>query len=244
MFEQEVMITTNHGRMPAFTVCPSEEGQWPTVLFYMDAPGIRPELYNMARRIAKQGYYCILPDIYYRLGTVRFDGTRREDTMSAVIKQCVQHAMDQNHIVDDTGAMIAFADAQAQVKPGPVGAVGYCMGGPFITWAAAHYPERIKGAASLYGVRLIVDHDLSPHKLVHNVTGELYFGFAEEDKSAPPEVIEEFTKIMADAGVKHQVEILPGTKHGFCFPERGVYVPAAAERTWERMFDLWERTLK
>jgi len=30
----------------------------------MDARGVREEMRNMARRIAKQGYFCLLPDLY------------------------------------------------------------------------------------------------------------------------------------------------------------------------------------
>ena len=45
------------------------------------------------------------------------------------------------------------------------------------------------------------------------------------------------------AGTKYQLEVLPGTQHGFCFAERAVYSPIAAEQTWGRIFDLWARTL-
>ena len=82
MFEQDVTVTTKHGRMSAFAACPDGAGPFPPVIFYMDAPGTREELRNMARRIAKQGYFCLLPDMYYRLGTVRFDIPRRDDAMS------------------------------------------------------------------------------------------------------------------------------------------------------------------
>lgn len=244
MFEQEVLISTHHGKMPAFVVCPHEDGQWPTVIFYMDAPGIRPELWNMARKIAKQGYFVVLPDLYYRIGTVRFDLPRREETMSQVVRACISHAMNRAQILDDTGAVIGFADGQAQAKDGPIGLVGYCMGGPFITWAAEHFPDRVKSAASLYGVRMVNELEQSPHNFIGKVKAELYYGFAEHDNAAPPEVIAQLKKIMEEAGVKHRVEVLPETRHGFCFPERGAYAPAASEHVWKVLFDLWERTLK
>jgi hypothetical protein len=53
MIESEVIVTTKHGRMPTFMAAPDAEGQHPGIIFYMDAPGIREELRNMARRIAK-----------------------------------------------------------------------------------------------------------------------------------------------------------------------------------------------
>jgi carboxymethylenebutenolidase len=66
MYEQDVVITTKYGQMPSFVACPDGPGQapqHPAVIFYMDAPGIREELRNMTRRIAKQGYFAVLPDM-------------------------------------------------------------------------------------------------------------------------------------------------------------------------------------
>ena len=36
------------------------------ILFYMDAPGKREELHDMARRLAAVGYFVVLPNLYYR----------------------------------------------------------------------------------------------------------------------------------------------------------------------------------
>ena len=94
MIENEVVITTKHGRMPTFAVGPDEPGQYPGIIFYMDAPGIREELRNMARRVAKHGYVCLLPDMYYRLGTVRLDIPRR-DHMRAVGDRIFKQAVLQ-----------------------------------------------------------------------------------------------------------------------------------------------------
>ncbi|EDT10777.1 dienelactone hydrolase family protein [Paraburkholderia graminis] len=86
MIEKEVAIPTKYGTQPAFAVCPSEPGMYAPVILFMDAPGIREELRNMARRIARAGYYCLLPDLYYRLGTLRFDVPRRNEAMSVLIR--------------------------------------------------------------------------------------------------------------------------------------------------------------
>ena len=72
MNEELVNIDTDDGVMPTFTCWPNGEGPFPSVVFYMDAPAIREELYDMARRIAADGYYVILPDLFYRYGTIRF----------------------------------------------------------------------------------------------------------------------------------------------------------------------------
>jgi hypothetical protein len=128
MIESEVIVTTKHGRMPTFMAAPDAEGQHPGIIFYMDAPGIREELRNMARRIAKHGYVCLLPDMYYRLGTVRLDIPRRDDGMSGVIRASM-NSLSIPFVNDDTAAMLAWFDASDRVKPGAGGCVGHCMSG-------------------------------------------------------------------------------------------------------------------
>jgi len=44
-------------------------------------------------------------------------------------------------------------------------------------------------------------------------------------------------------GTRNEVEIYPGTHHGFAFPKRPVYDRDAAERHWERLNALYKRNL-
>src|SRR5437016_4868928 len=136
MIEKDVIVTTKYGPMPSFAVCPDQPGTFPGIIFYMDAPGIREELRNMCRRIAKHGYFCLLPDLDYRVGTLRFDIPRRNDAMSVVIRGAMQ-SLTNAAIVEDTGGMIAFLDGQDKVAPGPLGCVGHCMSGSFVVSVAA-----------------------------------------------------------------------------------------------------------
>ncbi|MBS0332660.1 MAG: dienelactone hydrolase family protein, partial [Proteobacteria bacterium] len=52
MIEHTVDIPTKDGATTTFIVHPDRDGPHPVVLFFMDAPGIREELRDMARRIA------------------------------------------------------------------------------------------------------------------------------------------------------------------------------------------------
>jgi carboxymethylenebutenolidase len=242
MFEQEVTVTTRYGRMPAFAAWPGE-GTYPPVIFYMDAPGIREELRNMARRIAKQGYYCLLPDLYYRYGTIRLDLPRRNDAISAIITACRLGTTNAN-VADDTSGMIGFLDGQANTRPGPIGCVGYCLSGQFIVTVAAKFPHRIAGAASMYGIEIVTDKEDSPHKNLAQIKNEMYFGFAENDKAVPAETVTKLKAALDAAGNTYQMDVFPGTQHAFGFPERDVYHPIAAEQAWSKVFGMWERTLR
>lgn len=243
MIERDVLVGTKHGQMHAFAVCPDGGGPYPPVIFYMDAPGYREELKNMARRIARAGYYCLLPDLYYRLGTVRFDLHRRDESLSSVIR-AARNTLTNAMIAEDTAGMLAFLDAQEEVKPGPVGCVGHCMSGRFIVTVAARFPERIAAAAAFYGVQIVTDQPDSPHLIADRIKGEVYLSFAEVDELVPANVVPDITAMFDRAGVRHDVEVVPGTHHGYCFAERAAYHAAASEAAWGKLFAMWKRRLK
>jgi carboxymethylenebutenolidase len=243
MIEQDVIVTTKYGRMPSFTVHPEGPGPFPGVIFYMDAPGIREELRNMARRIAKAGYFVILPDMYYRMGQIRFDIARRDDAMSAIIRPTMNH-LSNEMVMDDTAGLISFLDAQGACAAGPVGCVGYCMSGRHITNAASRFPHRIKAAASFYGVGIVTESPDSPHLAVDPIVADLYYAFAETDGTVPDFVIPKLRETLAKTEIRHEIDVYPGTFHGFAFPERAVFHHHAAEDSWGKLFALFARRLK
>jgi carboxymethylenebutenolidase len=244
MVETTFEITTADGSMESFGVRPDGAGEFPAVILYMDAPGIRDELRDFCRRIAAEGYYALLPDMYYRLGRIRFDRTSlneggREKMFAAM------RSLDNAQVMSDTAAMLEFLRGESCVGGGGVGCIGYCMSGQYVVSAAGSYPEQFAAAASLYGVGIVTRQPDSPHLLAERIRGELYLGFAELDEYVPDHVIPELRAQLEKHGVEHRIETFPGTQHGFCFPERdGIYVEPAAERVWERVFELYERRLR
>ena len=84
MREQFVEIKTSAGLMDAFVAHPEENGPFPAVILYMDIWGVREELYDIARRVGTVGYYCLVPDFYYRQGRrVHFEfRNKRNQTIS------------------------------------------------------------------------------------------------------------------------------------------------------------------
>ncbi|MBV9329947.1 MAG: dienelactone hydrolase family protein, partial [Alphaproteobacteria bacterium] len=70
MNERQIAIPTRDGACSTFICHPERGGPFPCVFFFMDAPGIREELRDMARRLATVGYYVMLPNLYYRAGVM------------------------------------------------------------------------------------------------------------------------------------------------------------------------------
>ena len=246
MIEETLDIATRDGAMETFICRPERGGPFPAVFFLMDAPGIREELRDMARRLGTAGYYVLLPNLYYRAGRDTIYGPSVLEEGSAEHKRmrAVRTKMTIPPVMDDVAAMLAFVDRhQDAVKKGPVGCHGYCMSGPYALAAAARYPERVVAAASFYGTWLVSDAEESPHLSFGKVKGELYIACAEHDHLAPLPMVEELRRLFEQSGAAGEIELYPGVHHGFAFPQRWCYDKPAAERHWERLIALYRRRL-
>ena len=242
MIDQQIDIPTRDGKTTTFITHPERGGPFPVIIFYMDAPAIREELRDMARRLATSGYYVMLPNLYYRSGVMEL-WPLPADPNSPERKRMFElmGSLSIPLIMEDTKALLAHAEGQTAANTRLVGTVGYCMSGRYAVNAATHFPDRVKAAASIYGTQLATDEANSPHLAASKTKAELYFGCAENDIYAPAEVIEKVKEGMT--GAHAEVEIYPGTHHGFAFPKRPVYDRDAAERHWERLLALYRRNL-
>jgi carboxymethylenebutenolidase len=182
MHERIISVRTPAGEMEIFITYPEEGGPFAPVLIYMDFWGVREELFDIARRVGTVGYYCMLPDLYYRQGRIRNEWRNEKNEMISMHRldperqrqalaplQQLSNAM----VVEDTGALIEFIDRGEPVRPGGIGSIGYCMGGRHVLCAAGAYPERFIAGASLHGTALVSDREDSPHRLAARFRGEL-----------------------------------------------------------------------
>jgi len=241
MIDRELDIQTADGAMNTFVTHPEEGGPHPAVLFYMDAPGKRGELHDMARRLGSVGYFVVLANLYYRRDRA-FRMGAGEDARRIMFEH--MNSLDRTKVLTDTAAMLKFVAGEKAARTDKIGVVGYCMSGPFVFWAAAEHPGRVAAAASFHGVRLCTDSPDSPHRFANVIKGELYVGCAQTDSYAPPEMIEALDAHLRTTPVRYRIETYPDTQHGFVFPKReGLYQKAGAERHWERLIALFRRNL-
>lgn len=243
---------------------PDTPGPYPPVIMYMDGSGIREVLANLARRVAREGYFVALPDLYYRLGTIRFNIPRRTDPLffstdsllpsgrdtdhgsqrddfTAVMRHCEDH-LTNDLVMDDTAAVFNVLDGDDRVRPGLAGCVGFCFSGRFVVSAAARYAHRVAAAASLYGTGIITRRKDSPHRVLDQIKAEMYFGFAENDTTVPQDIAAQLHSRLDDAGVRHEIDVYPAS-HGFSFSDRADYDPAAADAAWAKIIALLARSL-
>jgi len=244
MIEQTLDIATKGGAMETF-ICRPERGTHPPVLCLMDAPGIREELRDMARRLATVGYCVLLPNLYYRAGRDTIYGPQVLEHGSPEHQRmrAVRTKMTIPPVMDDVETMLTFIDAQGIAKRRTGSVHGYCMSGPYALAAAARYPDRVAAAASFYGTWLVSDAVESPHLSLGKIKGEVHIACAEIDELAPLPMVAELRALFEKAGSPGELELYPGVHHGFAFPQRKVYDKPAAERHWERLIALYRRRL-
>ncbi len=244
MIERQIEIVTPDGRMNTFICHPERESPHPAVILFMDAPGIREELRDMARRLGTVGYYVMLPNLYYRSNVEELGSVVGEANVATRQKALqLMATINIPLVMQDVDALLAFAAQDKAASRGPMGCVGYCMSGQYAINAAVRHPQRIRAAASIYGVALVSDKPDSPHLGPQRTDAHLYFGCAQNDPYAPPEMIDRLRAEIAAKGGNAEVEIYPGTAHGFAFASRPAYDKPAAERHWERLFTLFGAAL-
>ena len=213
----------------------------------MDAPAIRPALYEFGERLAANGYFTLLPDLFWRAGPyepinvkeVFADEAKRRE----VFGKLMSSTNPEKQLVD-AKASLDYLAASPDVKGDRVGITGYCMGAGVVMRTAGNYPDRIAAAAGFHGGRLATDAPDSPHLLAPKITAKVLVAGADEDAGFPPEQADKLRDALTAAGVDNAVTIYSGAKHGYTMPDLPVYNEAAAERHWTEMLGLFDETLK
>ena len=240
-------LRTADGNCPTYIAHPKGNGPWPAVIVLMDAPGIRPALYEITNKIAAAGYYAILPDLYYRVGFYEPNVARELwNNPSAKEKWMKTYfsSVTQENVLRDMEAILAFLSSLPVVTQPKVGIVGYCMGGTYALLSAGTFPTRIAVAASFHGGGLATSAPNSPHLLASKMKGRIYVGAAVEDPSFPDDMKARLEEALTKAHVDHAIETYPGAKHGWVPSDTVAHNPDAAARHWQVLLPLLQKTLK
>jgi len=235
-------VRTTDGKMDVFIAHPEGSGPFPVIVEVMDALGMREELHEHARRVAKWGYYVIAPDLFYRVGLkgpVDFsDPEGRTKIMAAMAD------LTDARATSDINAVLQLAGGEKSAGKGAIGIYGFCMGGRLALVLSQALGARVAAAASIHPGRLVVDQANSPHRHLDQVKAELYFGIADQDQSATAEQMKELEAALDARHIRYQLEIHPNALHGFMMPSRKAeYHEAAAQKVWGIMQALFKRNL-
>src|SRR6476660_4955107 len=222
-------------------------GSGPGVLFFIDAIGLRPQIAQMADRIAAWGYTVLAPNTLYRSGTAAETSPQPGEDLRAPggREAFFQHTgpriaeLTPERLREDIPAYLAALREHAD---GDIAVVGYCMGARLAVRAAGLDP-RVVAVAGFHGGGLVTDDPDSPHLSLPDARAEFVFGHADQDRSMTPEAVAALDRALADAGLTATTDIYPESPHGYSMNDTSMYHQPGAERSFEDLHALLDRTL-
>jgi carboxymethylenebutenolidase len=225
----EVHIPTKDGQMPAYRAMPAGKTGLATVLVVQEVFGVHEYIKDVARRLAKQGYLAIAPELYARQG----DATKYTDT-GALMKEIVSKVSD-TQVMGDLDAAAAWAAKNG--GGGKLGITGFCWGGRIVHMYAAHNPNLAAGVA-WYGATARAYHagDRTPLDVVSRIKAPVLGLYGGADGGIPNDTVEKFGAALKAAGnTRTEMVIYPNTPHAFHADYRASYRKEAADDGWKRL---------
>ena len=244
--ERRVEVPMDGGTSGSLFVAPSA-GAHPGVLMWPDIRGLRPAFEAMAKRLAADGYAVLVVNPFWRDADAPVVAPGEQFGDPEVRERIIpmyRKIAEEDAAMADARAYVAFLDAQSETDTDrPVGAAGYCMGGPLVMRTAGAVPDRVGAIASFHGGGLLTDEADSPHRLIPQTSAAALHAVAEDDHEQSPETVPDLRAAYEAAGVPAEIEVYEGTAHGWRPIDSPVYDEEQAENAWARMLALFEERL-
>lgn len=225
----EARIPVAGGELPVYWARPQQQKHAPVILVVQEIFGVHEHIRDVCRRLAKQGYYAVAPELYFRQGDVV--KLASIDEIRAVVAK-----VPDAQVLSDLDATVAWAGQQG-ADTGRLGLTGFCWGGRVAWLYAAHQP-RLKAAVAWYG-RLVGDTDsLRPQNPIDVAAGikapvlGLYGG---QDQGIPLASVQQMQSALQKAGSRSRIEVYPDAPHAFHADYRPSYRKDAATDGWNKL---------
>lgn len=189
-----------------------DAGPGPGVLLLHSFWGLTSSVKNLADDLADHGYTVLAPDINF-----------------GELPDSEQEALDHLGAASpDRLASLVMSSAKLlheRSTEGPIGIVGFGMGGSLALWASVRLADLVAVAISFYGSQQIDFAGSKSAYLIHLAEKDEYVS---DDEAAFMQATMGLEELPVD------VVRYPGTRHGFCEPDGDTFDPDAFEKAWER----------
>ena len=193
-----------------------DAGPGPGVLILHSFWGLTSSVKDLADGLADRGYTALAPDINF-----------------GELPESEQDALDHlGEASPDRLASLVFTSAKLlheRSTEGPIGVVGFGMGGSLGLWASVRLNDLVAAAVSFYGSQQIDFAGSRSSYLIH---------LAEEDEFITDDEAAFMEATMGLESLPVEVIRYPKTKHGFCEPDGDTFDPEAFERAWAATLDF------
>jgi carboxymethylenebutenolidase len=226
----EVKVTVTDGEMPAYRAMPSIGGPFPTVLVVQEIFGVHEHIKDVCRRLAKNGYYAIAPELYARQGNVS-GMTDIQQILSEVVSK-----VPDSQVMSDIDTTAAFAKASGQADIDRLGITGFCWGGR-ITWLYAAHNPQVKAGIAWYG-RLVGDatpnNPQQPIDIAATLKAPVLGLYGGKDQGIPLETVEQMRSVLNNGSSGSEFVVYAEAGHAFYADYRSSYSEDAAKDAWKR----------
>jgi len=237
----EVRIPMADGSMPGYFAAPASGSGLPTVLVVQEIFGVHEHIRDVCRRFAREGYFAIAPELYFRHGDPATYASAAQ-----IIQQLVPKVADAQ-VMADLDATMAYAHVNGGDQT-RLAITGFCWGGRIVWLYAGHQP-RLRAGVAWYGRLTGPTSPATPFhayeasiKLHAPVLG-LYGG---KDEGIPLTTVDEMKTRLAAGNVHSrasQFVVYPDAPHAFHADYRPSYRKEAAADAWTRAL-AWMRRHK
>ena len=221
---QDIQLTASDGfKLGGYRADPAS-GPKAAIVVIQEIFGVNHHIRSVCDRLASAGYVAIAPSIFDRSEPNFQCGYSPEEVANA--RKFVANP-DFPAMLRDTQAAI---DAVKNV--GPVGIIGFCLGGS-VAFVAATKLSGLSAAVGYYGGAVARFADDKPQ-----VPTQLHFG--EKDAGIPLTDVETIKTKRPEV----EVHVYPGAQHGFHCDERASYDKTSADIAWPRSLGFFGKHLK
>jgi carboxymethylenebutenolidase len=221
--KQFTLVAADKHQLGAYRADPQGAAQGGIVVI-QEIFGVNPHIRAVCDRLAGEGYAAVAPALFDRTQP-NFECGYTPDEIANARKFVAN---------PDFPAMLR--DTQAAIdelkKDGPVGILGFCMGGT-VAFLAATEATGLSAAVCYYGGHIIKMVDRKP-----KCPTQMHFG--EKDASIPMSDIETIKAKHAES----EIFTYADAGHGFNCDERGSHNEAAAKLAWQRSMDFLRKHVK
>ena len=238
--ERTIDVSTPDGEMAVVVTRPEGDTPVPTVLLYIDAPGLRPATREFMARMAGEGYQVVTPDLHHRHGRLlHYEPKDMADPDARPTVMGWIASMTDDQIQADGEAALAAAGVGADEQ---YAVIGFCLGARAVYRAMERNPERVVAGAGWHPSFLVDDGDDSPHLTAGSLDRPLYLGIGEADEVQSIAMHQKF--LDAVESLDHvDVTTYPGADHGYTWPGYPTYDQTAAETSWAKTLAMFGTAL-
>ena len=215
----------NGEKMRGYLVQPAGQGPWPAVLVIHENRGLNPYIEDVARRAAVAGFVALAPD-----GLTPAGGYPGNDDDGREM----QAKLDQAKLRTDMLNGAKFLKAH-KLSSGKLGATGFCWGGGTTNYLAVALGADLQAAAPFYGAA-------AETASVAKIKAPILAHLAENDPRIN-EMYPTYEDALKKAGARYEIQMYPGTQHGFHNNSTPRYNEAAAKLAWDRTVGFFKKNL-